>query len=365
MNMKKSVWISMVVAGACVLAGLACIAVGHMLGGHHALAGGEDVALVTTTFTPAGDFDSISVDALSADVTLLPAEDGVCRVEAKDLDKIRYTAEVVGGTLLIRAKDTRAWYEHLISFNGGDAALTVYLPDRSYASLNVELASGDVEVGRDFTFTGDVSLNAASGDLTLTAAVEGQTTLDTTTGDILAEGKHTTLTVTVTTGDITLRHLDAKEIRVTATSGDVEVKESVAVTLSAVTGTGSVRIEDLIVEENLRVSTTTGDHTLLRVLCGELDLHATTGHVEMTEAVAMGHAAVETATGSVSFTRSDAATLSVRTTTGSVGGSLLTSKVFHTETNSGSVNVPKSTVGGLCEIKTTSGNIRMTVEGGR
>ncbi len=360
--MKKSVWISMIVAGACILAGLACIAVGHGLGGHHTLAGGEGVALVTTTLTPAGDFDSISVDALSADMTLLPAEDGVCRVEAKDQDKIRYTAEVIGGTLLIRATDTRAWYEHLFSFNGGDAALTVYLPDRSYASLNVELASGDVEVGRDFTFTGDVSLNATTGDLTLSAAVEGHTTLKTTTGNIHAEGKHTTLTVKVTTGDITLRHLDAKEISVTATSGDVAVKESVAITLSAVTGTGSVRMEDLIIDENLRVSTSTGDHTLLRILCRELDLHATTGRVEMTETVAMEHAGVETTTGSVSFTRSDAATLSVRTTTGSVRGSLLTSKVFYTATNSGSVNVPKSTVGGLCEIKTTSGSIHITIE---
>jgi DUF4097 and DUF4098 domain-containing protein YvlB len=52
----------------------------------------------------------------------------------------------------------------------------------------------------------------------------------------------------------------------------------------------------------------------------------------------------------------------LKTTSGSVKGSLLTPKIFYTDTTSGSVDVPRSTEGGLCEIQTTSGSIRITIE---
>ena len=85
--MKKSVWISMIVAAGLLLAGIACIAVGHGLRGHEALIDG-DSSFATTTFTPEGDFTSISVDTITADVTFAYAEDGVCRVEARDRESI-------------------------------------------------------------------------------------------------------------------------------------------------------------------------------------------------------------------------------------------------------------------------------------
>ena len=48
--MKKSIWITMIVAVACILSGLACIAVGHGLGGHRILS-----ATVRPSSTEAAD----------------------------------------------------------------------------------------------------------------------------------------------------------------------------------------------------------------------------------------------------------------------------------------------------------------------
>jgi DUF4097 and DUF4098 domain-containing protein YvlB len=97
------------------------------------------------------------------------------------------------------------------------------------------------------------------------------------------------------------------------------------------------------------------------VSCGELDLDVNTGDVTLTDTVASGNLRAETTTGDVTLTRADAATLHLKTTSGSVKGSLRTPKIFYTDTTSGSVDVPRSTEGGICEIKTTSGDIRVTI----
>jgi len=41
---------------------------------------------------------------------------------------------------------------------------------------------------------------------------------------------------------------------------------------------------------------------------------------------------------------------------------LLTDKVFITKTDTGSINVPDSITGGRCEIKTDTGDIKITVK---
>ena len=56
-----------------------------------------------------------------------------------------------------------------------------------------------------------------------------------------------------------------------------------------------------------------------------------------------------------------AAELYVRTTTGDVTGALLSEKVFITGTNTGSVAVPETTTGGVCEIRTNTGSIRIGI----
>ena len=67
-------------------------------------------------------------------------------------------------------------------------------------------------------------------------------------------------------------------------------------------------------------------------------------------------------TGDVRFEECDAAEIFVRTDTGDIKGSLLTDKMFFAEADTGSVRVPKTTSGGRCEITTSTGDIRITIE---
>ena len=77
---------------------------------------------------------------------------------------------------------------------------------------------------------------------------------------------------------------------------------------------------------------------------------------------ASGRICIESDTGNVKFDGSDAAEISVKTSTGNVSGTLLSEKVFITETATGRINVPATTSGGKCEIKTATGNISIEIE---
>ena len=79
------------------------------------------VRYVTSEHTVTEEFNSISVEGDTADITLLPSEDGACRVSCYDHEKIKYTATVDNGTLKITLTDERAWYECIgfISSYGG------------------------------------------------------------------------------------------------------------------------------------------------------------------------------------------------------------------------------------------------------
>ena len=68
---------------------------------------------------------------------------------------------------------------------------------------------------------------------------------------------------------------------------------------------------------------------------------------------------MKVSTGDIKLDKSDAAEIFIKTSTGNVTGTLLTEKVFITQTSTGNIKVPKSIKGGRCEITTSTGNIKI------
>ena len=62
------------------------------------------------------------------------------------------------------------------------------------------------------------------------------------------------------------------------------------------------------------------------------------------------------------FKNSDANDIFVETDTGHVTGTLLTDKVFITQTDTGDVDIPKTVDGGRCEIITDTGDIKINIK---
>ena len=69
-----------------------------------------------------------------------------------------------------------------------------------------------------------------------------------------------------------------------------------------------------------------------------------------------------TSTGDVTFRASDAKSIKVETSTGDVTGSLLTGKAFTTKTSTGDINVPSNSGTDTCDIRTSTGDIEITIK---
>ncbi len=126
-------------------------------------------------------------------------------------------------------------------------------------------------------------------------------------------------------------------LKISGSTGDISIRQMAADTLNLSTSTGTVKLSDVSCQ-NIRSKSNTGDITLKNVTAAE-------------------KISVTLDTGDVVFDGADAEEIYVKTDTGDITGTLLREKVFITKTSTGTINVPKSTTGGRCELITSTGNI--------
>lgn len=269
-----------------------------------------------------GDFDNIFIDVTNADVSFEVAGDGKSGISYESPEGIEFSAKVENGNLLIEENDTRRWYEH-ISIYSRPTKITVFLPADEYGDLTADVTTGDVRVANGLKF-GNVDISITTGDVKISATV----------------------------GDF---------IKVDSTTGDVEISNATAKNIDISTGSGGVVLSDLEVEGEIKLSTNTGDVNVMKVNCKKLTSTGTTGDITLEETIATETIFIKLTTGDVHFVRSDSENIYVNCGTGDVRGSLLTKKIFLTDTTTGSIDVPKTAEGGRCEIITTTGDIKITV----
>lgn len=249
-------------------------------------------------------FYDISVNTDTADITFLPSEDDTCRVVCYEAEKQKHSVRVQNGTLLIDIEDNRAWYDY-IGISIDSTKISVYLPETVYGSLSVKGSAGGIKITDSFSFC------------------------------------H--MDLSMSTGKILLEHFSAQSI-------DAKVS------------TGEVTIRSVACDETLSLRVTTGDTVLKEVSCHSLISDGSTGDITLSKVIAFDRFKIERTTGDVYLQSSDASEIAITTTTGDVKGTLQTQKIFYAQTSTGRVEVPHCLTGGRCEIKTTTGNISITVE---
>ena len=257
------------------------------------------------TYSVQGQFDEISIKTnTETDVVFALSQDGACKVVCWEAKKVKYFLSVNDGALEINGVDTRKWYEKITIYSPA-RMLTVYLPESEYAALTVQTDTGDIKLTNAFTF--------------------GSLDIQTYTGDVCVKN----LTVT-------------GELFVKVRTGDVKITDVTCGKYLGKATTGKIALSKVIVDGNFTLETSTGDVSLKETLVG-------------------GALTVSVGTGDVKFENSDATSLSVKTSTGDVTGTLLTDKIFIAKSNTGDVDVPKTTAGGRCEIRTSTGDIRIKI----
>lgn len=107
------------------------------------------VTYETNTYEISETFTDIVIDVYTADIHFLPASDGRCKIVCWEEEKVKHSAKVQNGTLVLDTVDTRKWYDYIgMSFE--DAELTIYLPEAQYKSLDIKSDIGDVEMPKNF-----------------------------------------------------------------------------------------------------------------------------------------------------------------------------------------------------------------------
>ncbi len=257
----------------------------------------------TFEFTDEQTFDKININLETAELEIKFSTDGKAKVVCDETEKYHHTVAVENGVLKIDSWQNRKWYE-LFMFDWTKKKVTVYLPSTNYSTLEVQQSTGDIYIPSDFTFE-NTSINASTGDIKFESKVTNN------------------LSIIASTGRIYANTVSAKEMTLKTSTGGIETNKCSADNLVIRTSTGDVSIIDTIVSNEIDVSASTGD---------------------------------------IRFRDSDAGTIKAKTTTGRISGTLLTTKDFYASSTTGHVNVPHSTTGGKCELRTTTGDIDIAIK---
>lgn len=295
----------------------------------------------TTVYEIDEDFDSLSFDLDTTDVSILPSEDEKCTVVCREKETEVHAVSVREGVLRIALSDTSKWYEDLFNFES--TLIMVYLPKEEYETLTLRGDTGDYTLGAGLRFA-SVDHEASTGDLTVKANISGLLKARLSTGDMKIEDLSVgALELTTSTGDITLSSVKvARSATLSVSSGDILLQDLTLESLSTVGDTGDIDLTNVTVIGPLAIKRDTGDVKLAACRAGSIG--------------------IKTSTGDVRFDGSDAEVISVSTSTGDVTGTLLSEKIFYARTSSGTVRVPTSTEGGLCEVETSTGDIILSVQ---
>ncbi|MGN0593138.1 MAG: DUF4097 family beta strand repeat-containing protein [Ruminococcus sp.] len=283
------------------------------------------IQLETNTYFVDEAFRSIRIEGAECDVRLVPSDQAYCEVVCTEKEHVSNTIKVSDDTLIITRKDNRKWYESIgIDWNTCDMELTLYLPESDYETLYVKSLSGDTEIPASFTFS-ETELYSSSGDIVYKAATEQNLTAETSSGDVA------------------IRDLTAESIHMESSSG-------------------SVKISSVTVKNKLTIQTVSGDITLSDVHAKELSAECSSGDMAFSHVIALNNIRLESVSGDIHLNKSDAEALWLKTSSGDVSGSLLSDKIFLTQTSSGDVDVPACVSGTPCEITTSSGDIKIAIQ---
>lgn len=320
--MSKTVKIWLITAAALVALGLIFFA-GVMTNYDWDFTKLSTVTYVTNTYKVHGEFDKISIHLDTTEIEFVPTEDEDCNIVCFEAENVRHSTTVQNGTLVIDTTDTRKWYDH-ISISLGTPKMTVYLPQNEYVSLFIETDTGNITIPKGFSFE--------------TLKIDG----DTSDVDCFSS-IFNTIEVEVSTGDINVDTITVGQLNLTTTTGDIKVNS-------------------VTVKNDIDIETDTGKVTLTDAFCLDIVAKSDTGTMILKNAIATGSFSIESDTGDVKLKNSDATQISVKTSTGDVIGTLLSEKIFITQTDTGRVNVPKTTNGGKCEVSTHTGDIKLEIK---
>lgn len=283
----------------------------------------SNIKYETNNYDIDDEFYNISVKTDTAEVVFAVSDSEKCRVECYEEKKVKHSVIVKDDTLVIEDINNKHWYDY-IGVNFGSPKITIYLPKSEYGSLSAYGKVGDVKLPHEFALD-SVDISLSTGCVDLNASVLGAVKIKTNTGYICVED---------------------------TAVGSLELTVS----------TGKVTVSDVVLDGDITVGVSTGKAELNDIRCKSVVSSGSTGDIALKDVVAAEKISINRSTGDIRFTNCDAAEIFAETSTGDITGNFLTDKAFNAKTSTGKINVPNTSSGGKCEIKTGTGNIEIKID---
>ncbi len=321
--MKKSMIILLIVAASLVLAGLVLCVIGLILASGTFSLGKAVISFGTRNFEAkeyefSEEITAVDLTTNTTDVQILPATDGVTRVVCQEEANHPHEVLVEDGALIVRRLPTK-WYENISFFSFGEWKVTVYLANPALTGLSVTTDTGDISVSQEISAE-NATIKASTGKIRVAASVTETLNIAASTGDVTLYGDRFfgSVNIEVSTGDVSLSGGSAADVKVKTSTGEIEMESFACASLWVKSTTGEQDYERVSVEGAMTLASTTGD---------------------------------------ISIEGCDTAEATITTDTGDVEGRFSSEMIFFAHTDTGRVRVPKSTLGGSCEITTDTGDI--------
>ena len=277
----------------------------------------------TNTYEINEVFSEISINTDTADIIFVLSDDGKCKVECYEEENAKHFVTIEEDILVVKINNQKSWYDY-IGLHFGSPKITIYLPKTEYTALSISESTGDIEIPKDYSF-GNVDISLSTGDVDFFATA-------------------------------------SRSIKIKTSTGNIRVENTSAGSLDLSASTGKVTVSGVTCKGTITLGVSTGKAHLTNVACESVISIGSTGNITLGNVIATEKISIERSTGDVKFIGSDAAEIYVETDTGDVTGSLLSNKVFITDTDTGRVDVPKTTTGGRCKIDTDTGDVEITID---
>lgn len=283
------------------------------------------------------DFRHIQIDTDTTDITFSLSEDGSCHILCRETPQQFHTAEVKEGVLILEQQDERKWY-HYIGFHLGTPSVEISLPKAEFETLTMNDNTGNVTIPKELSFA-DVKIVTSTGNVDMQAQVEKNLAIELSTGNILVSG------------------INCEKLEAETSTGEIRILDVNCQNLTAKSSTGRQLLENVQATENIQLTCSTGNIHFTRGSCQTLNTKSTTGRQTLEYVMASGDVSMESGTGDITLSDFDGETIAITTDTGDVTGTILSEKIFFTETDTGKVEIPHCLSGSSCQITTDTGDI--------
>lgn len=212
----------------------------------------------------------------SVHITVGGSEIRVVQKANADLpEKYRANIERRGDSLSIQ--DRRGGF-HLISFGGRPTDLEIYLPEKTYRSLDISTTSADIV--SDPLRAGSLKIKTTSGEISTGGDVD-TAEVTSVSGDLRLTGLKAMgrLTLSTTSGEISGDEMACADMKASTVSGDLRLAGAFTGSLDASTTSGEVSLDSSAAPSGMKAHSVSGG-ILLRIPPNSgftLNFHSTSG----------------------------------------------------------------------------------------